>query len=238
MRALLPLLALGLTAISSMADSTDEGCIMIARLVEMGKISEKEATDTLQEVIDQAKKDLEAYKPPDAKVLERLLSAKELTASMTIFYFPGCDPIETEPVRFVRKQDQVTAEVDKTRFVYSKSRSQTFSLTSEAEGEKALRDSFENWRSLVHELATSPPESKWLAETTPAALLKSGREMQNLIGGSSSQCITVTLKDEQGELVIEEKTGAHLDEAFKWHKSLLKALPDSAAKPTAKPAAR
>jgi len=231
MRALLPLFAFGLTVISGMADSTDESCIGIALLVEMGKLSEKEATLALQEVIDHAKKDLEAYKPPDAKVLERLLSANELTASMTILYIPGCEPIETEPVQFVRKQDQITVEVDK-------SRRQTFSLTGEAEGEKALRDSFENWRSLVRQLAASPPESKWLAETTPAELLKRGRSMLNLIGGSSHRCITVTLKDEQGDLVIEEKTGAHLQEAFKWHKSLVKALPDSAAKPTAKPAAR
>jgi hypothetical protein len=238
MRALFPLFALGLTAISGMADSTDELCIGIARMVESGGTSEKQALEVLQKAIDQAKKDLEAYKPPDATIVERLLSAKELTASMTIDYLPGCDPIETEPVRFVRKQDKVTAEVDKTRFVYSKSRRQTFSLTGEAEGEKALRDSFETWFALVREMAASPPESKSLAESTPAELLKRGRRMQNLMGGSSHCCITVTLKDEKGDLVIKETTGAHLREAFKWHKSLLKALPDSGSKPTAEPAAR
>lgn len=237
MRALLPLFALGLTVMSGMADSTDELCIGIAQLVESGGFSEKQALEALQKTIDQAKKDLEAYKPADAKAVERLLSAKELTASMTIFSLPGCDPVETEPVRFVRKQDQVTVEVEKSRFQH-RSRQQTFSLTGEAEGEKALRDSFENWRALVRQMAASPPECKWLAETTPAALLKRGREMQDLIGGSSHHRITVTLKDELGELVVEEKTAAHLNEAFKWHAALIKALPDSAAKPPAKPAAR
>lgn len=237
MRALLPLFALGLTVISGVADPTDEACIDIARLVESGKLSENEASAALQKVIDQAKKDLEAYKPPDVKVLERLLAAKDLTASITIFSFPGCDPVEAEPVRFVRKQDQITVEVDKSRF-QRKSRRQAFSLTGEAEGEKALRDSFENWRALVRQLAASPPEFKWVADSTPAELLKHGRGMQDLLGGSAYHRITVTLKDEQGDLVVEEKTAAHLNKAFEWHRSLTKALPDSAAKPPATPAAR
>jgi hypothetical protein len=235
MRALLPFLTFGVTTVSAIADHL-EGlapislCIEVVRGIDAGGFSEEKASEILQKAIDQAKKDLEAYKPPDSKVLERLLLAKELNASMTIFYSCGCTDDELDTVQFVRKQDELTVAVGKTR-------RQTFSLTGEAEREKVLRESFENWRTLVRQLAAADPECKWLADATPAELLKVGRQFENLIGGPGSQRITVTLKDDKGSLVVEDRTG-HLQEAFKWHAALTKALPDSAAKPPAAPAAR
>jgi hypothetical protein len=236
MRAFLPLLALGLTAAFATATPLDELspvglCRTAIRLMDEGQITEKQASDLLQNAIDRAKKDLEAHKAADAKTVERLLSAKELAVSISLSYSDSCCRVRFGPVQFVRKQDQITVAAGKTR-------RQTFSLVGEAEGEKALRESFENLRALVRQLAASPPECKWLAESTPAKLLEKRREMKDLIGDSTHSRIAVTLKDEQGDLVIEEYSGAHLQEAFGWDRSLTKALPDSAAKPPAAPAAR
>ncbi|MCW1883851.1 hypothetical protein OKA04_03875 [Luteolibacter flavescens] len=236
MKALLLFLALCLPAVPAKADpfeglETTDLCIAVVQRIESGGLTEKQATEILQKTIDRAKKEVEAYKPPDAKVVERLLAAEDLSASMTLIYSDGCTHGEAEEIRFTRKDDLLTVEAGETRRL-------GFSFSSVAENDKALRERFQNWQELVRQVVAAGPDSKWLAETTPEELLKRGRQFENLIGGAGFQKVAITLKSGKDQLVIKQENGNHFHQAMKWHSELVKALPDSKAKPILKPAAR
>jgi hypothetical protein len=194
----------------------DEFLISIARLVDSGRMPEKEALGVLQGLIDRAKKDVAAHKPVDPEKVKQLLQAENLEGNAEALISSGCTVDELKRVAMVRRGDAVTL----TSAGDARRPERTFSLKSDDESDKRFQSLFADWQNIVTKIATAPPEAQWLSRTSPEELLKWGRKSRDLIGGTGFTVTSFSLEVGESKLAIEDKTGVCVDELVVWHRAI------------------
>ncbi len=194
----------------------DEFLISIARLVDSGRMPEKEALGVLQGLIDRAKKDVAAHKPVDPEKVKQLLQAENLEGNVEALISSGCTVDELKRVAMVRRGDVVTFTIEGD----ARRPKRTFSLKSDDESDKRFQGLFADWQNLVTKIATAPPEAHWLSRTSPEELLKWGRKSRDLIGGTGFTVTSFSLEVGESKLAIEDKTGVCVSELVVWHRAI------------------
>ena len=232
MRKWISYLAFLVASVSLSKGVEDEVFISIARLVDSGKMPENKALEVFEELIDQAKKDVAAHKPVDPERLKQLLQAENLDGTTGALVSGGCTVDELKMTAMVRRGDVVTVSIAGD----ARNRGRTFSLKSDDESDKQFQGLFTEWQRIVTKIAKAPPEAQWLSQTSPAELLKWGRESRELIGGAGFTVTSCMLKVADEKLAIEDKTGVCVNELVLWHRAITGlVVPTKRPAATAKP---